>query len=256
MTEFPSRSVPQFYLTAPAQCAYLPDRKERKVFTHLLGENGEAINNALSTAGFRRSQHVAYRPACDGCNACVSVRVDAESHKPSRSERRLLNANADLSRTIVPAKATSEQFSLMRDYLDTRHAEGGMSMMTALEFAAMVEETPVKTRIVEYRLNDEAKTLIGAALTDWLADGLSMVYSFFAPSAATRGLGNFMILDHIALARELDLPRLYLGYWVAGSEKMDYKKRFKPLEYLGPQGWRPFEQMGTSEFGAEAQGDL
>ena len=249
MTEHPHRSLPQFYLTAPSPCPYLEGREEKKVFTHLLGETGKAVHDSLAIAGFRRSQHIAYRPACDGCNACISVRVVVNEFKPSRSQRRVCNANTDLIRDPCPASATKEQFGLMRDYLDTRHSGGGMSMMTSLEFAAMVEETPIDTAVIEYR-NQADKRLIAAALTDRLQDGLSMVYSFFDPSAAARSLGSYMILDHIAFARELGLPYVYLGYWVAGSRKMDYKTRFQPLQSLYQDGWHRLEDVPRQTDGA------
>ena len=236
MTEIPRKNLPQFYMTAPSECPYLDGKQERKVFTHLLGDFGPAIHDALANSGFRRSQHIAYRPACDDCSACVSVRVVSREFRPSKSHRRILSTNADLMRAPCAAQATQEQFSLMRDYLDARHAGGGMSMMTSLEYAAMVEETPIETSVVEYRHSISGE-LIAAVLTDRLADGLSMVYSFFDPSVPSRSLGTYMILDHIALAQELGLSYVYLGYWVAGSQKMDYKTRFRPLERLDHEGW-------------------
>ncbi len=240
-----SRDQPQFYLTAPTACPYLPGRQERKVFTHLIGKRAGELNDVLTQGGFRRSQTIAYRPACDGCRACVSVRVLADEFRLSRNMRRVMQDNADLIGEMKPNAPTSEQYSLFRDYLDGRHAEGGMADMTALDYAMMVEDSHVETRLVEYRRRgpDSGFTgrgvgpLVATALTDVLGDGLSMVYSFYDAEAGDRSLGTFMILDHIARARRMGLPHVYLGYWVEGSTKMGYKSRFTPQERLGPNGW-------------------
>jgi arginine-tRNA-protein transferase len=243
-----SRDTPQFYLTAPSPCPYLPGAEERKVFTHLVGERAPGLNDLLTHGGFRRSQSIAYRPACETCRSCVSVRVIAKDFRPSRNMRRVAERNADLvgdMRALVP---TSEQYSVFRAYLDSRHRDGGMADMTVLDYAMMVEDSHVKTRLIEYRrrgpdssINGRgAGTLLAVALTDVLGDGLSMVYSFFDPEAESRSLGTFMILDHIERARNMGLPYVYLGYWVIGSRKMDYKSRFLPQERLTPEGWTRF----------------
>lgn len=251
MTEHQITShFPQFYLTVPTPCPYLPGRMERKIFTQLHGRMAVALNDALTHAGFRRSQNIAYKPACEGCNACVSVRIRTRDFQHTRSFRRVQNRNADLSATVVPSIATEEQFEILRAYLDARHADGGMAGMTFLDYASMVEETAVRSHLVEYRLpgstDDPAGgQLVAVALTDVLADGLSMVYSFFDTAINERSLGSYMILDHIRQARGVDLPYLYLGYWVEQSDKMDYKARFKPLEALGAKGWGPL--CGSAE---------
>ena len=235
MTDQRNTRIPQFFLTPGGPCPYLPGRVERKVFARLAGNLAQPLSEALTHSGFRRSQSIAYRPACDGCNACVSVRVVAEGFTPGRNLKRILKRNADLTRKEVAAEATREQFALLRTYLDSRHPGGGMSDMGLFDYVAMVEETPVETHIVEYRDTDGA--LMAAALTDHLRDGLSMVYSFFHPGEDARSLGTFMILDHVRRATELGLPYVYLGYWVQGSDKMDYKIRFSPLEALTTNGW-------------------
>ena len=239
------RDTPQFYLTAPSPCPYLPGREERKVFTHLVGRRAAEINDILTQGGFRRSQTIAYRPACEACRACISVRVVVSDFKPSRSFRRILSRNSDLVGEMRNPTPTSEQYSLFRRYLDARHSDGGMVDMTVLDYAMMVEDSHVTTRIVEYRPAGPDSRFTGrgvgelraVVLSDILADGLSMVYSFYDPEAQDRSLGSFVILDHIAKARELGLPYVYLGYWVEGSRKMDYKTRFRPQERLMPQGW-------------------
>jgi arginyl-tRNA--protein-N-Asp/Glu arginylyltransferase len=244
MTREP-RDAPQFYLTSPSPCPYLPGREERKVFTHLVGRRAGELNEMLSHSGFRRSQTIAYRPACEGCQACVSVRVRVADFTPSRTQRRVAALNADLIGEMRPNQATSEQFSLFRAYLDARHAEGGMADMAMLDFAMMVEDSHVETMLVEYRrrspdsafLHRGEGDLYGCCLTDVLPDGLSMVYSFYEPTETARSLGGFMILDHIDKARRLGLPYVYLGYWVEGSRKMAYKAQYRPQERLGRDGW-------------------
>jgi arginyl-tRNA--protein-N-Asp/Glu arginylyltransferase len=244
-----SRDTPQFYLTAPSPCPYLAGKEERKVFTHLVGERAAELNNILTQGGFRRSQSIAYRPACEGCRCCVSVRVVAKEFSPTRSMRRIVSRNADMVGDMKIAVPTSEQYSIFRAYLDSRHRDGGMADMTVLDYAMMVEDSHIETRIIEYRRREagssatgrQAGDLIAVALTDVLADGLSMVYSFFEPDEAPRSLGTFMVLDHIARARHMGLAYVYLGYWVRGSRKMDYKSRFLPQERLTPDGWARVE---------------
>jgi arginine-tRNA-protein transferase len=248
VTEHP-RDTPQFYLTAPSPCPYLPGREERKVFTHLVGERAPQLNDVLTHGGFRRSQSIAYRPACEHCRACVSVRIVAADFKDTRSFRRLRQANEDLIGDMRAAVPTAEQYSLFRAYLDSRHSDGGMADMTVLDYAMMVEDSHVRTRVVEYRRRGPDTAIHGrgqgplyaVALTDVLADGLSMVYSFYEPEEPQRSLGTYMILDHVAKARAMGLPYVYLGYWVDGSPKMDYKRRFLPQERLAPQGWERVE---------------
>lgn len=227
---------PKFYVTAPSPCPYLDGRTERKVFTELKGADAASLNEALGRVGFRRSQTVVYRPACEGCNACVSVRVRCSDFAASRSQKRILARNSDLLIRRLPPVVTDEQFDLISHYLHSRHGDGSMADMTRAEFVEMVETSPVPTHVFEYRRALDSK-LIGVALTDDMDDGLSMVYSFFDPDESARSLGTFMILDHIKESLKLSKPYVYLGYWVAGSSKMDYKRRFRPLERLGPDGW-------------------
>ena len=212
------------------------------MFAHLPLSEGASINDALTQIGFRRSQNIAYRPACERCDACVSARIPASDYVFSRSERRVVDRNSDLSRHLVEAEATIEQFELLRRYLLARHAEGGMADMTWPDFVAMVEDTAARTHLIEYRLASSDRgpgDLVGCVLIDVLADGLSMVYSFYEPDMAKRSLGSFIILDHVIQANMAGLPYVYLGYWVPGSPKMAYKARFKPIEVLQPGGWAP-----------------
>ncbi|MBZ9904889.1 arginyltransferase [Mesorhizobium sp. BR115XR7A] len=247
MTQHPTQS-PQFFLTAPSPCPYLDGQFERKVFTHLVGDKASEMNDLLTQGGFRRSQNIAYRPACETCRACVSVRILAQEFTASRNMKRVLQHNSDLVGVMHNAEPSTEQYSLFRGYLDARHRRGGMSDMTVLDYAMMVEDTHVDTKVIEYRRRgpDTFITgkgqgeLIAVALTDKMADGLSMVYSYFNPDFESRSLGTFMILDHIARAKVMGLPHVYLGYWVNGSRKMNYKMRFMPQEHLGPKGWERY----------------
>jgi arginine-tRNA-protein transferase len=244
-----SRDTPQFYLTAPSPCPYLAGKEERKVFTHLVGERAGELNDLLTQGGFRRSQSIAYRPACDACRGCISVRVVVNDFRPTRNMRRVIDRNSDVIGEMREAEPTSEQYSAFRAYLDSRHRDGGMADMTVLDYAMMIEDSHVTTRLVEYRrrtpdsgFTGRGGRLLAVALTDVLGDGLSMVYSFFDPDDDSRSLGTFAILDHIARAQQMGLPYLYLGYWVRGSRKMDYKGRFLPQERLFPAGWTRVEE--------------
>ena len=232
---------PRFFVTTPAPCPYIPGRIERKVFTELSGDHATELNDALGRIGFRRSQGVAYRPSCAGCTACISVRVVAAEFRPNASQRKLLRRHDDLEITACKPWTTEEQFALLRRYLAARHPGGGMAGMDELDFADMVEQTPVDTLVVEYRepgVDGRPGRLVGACLTDHQADGLSMVYSFFEPDETVRqGLGTFIILDHILRAARSDMAYVYLGYWVEESPRMQYKTRYQPLERLGPGGW-------------------
>ncbi|HYC26350.1 MAG TPA: arginyltransferase [Roseiarcus sp.] len=244
------RDGPQFYLTAPSPCPYLPGMEERKVFTHLVGRRAAPLNDLLTQTGFRRSQTIAYRPACEQCRACVSVRVLVDDFEPTPSMRRVREVNSDLIGAMGAPKPSAEQYSLFRAYLEARHPDGGMADMSVLDYSMMIEDSHINTHVIEYRRRgpDHFITqrgegrLFAACLTDQLVDGLSMVYSFFDPDERRRSLGAFMILDHIEKARRLRLPHVYLGYWVEGSKKMTYKGRYLPQERLGMDGWRRFER--------------
>lgn len=239
-------TIPQFYVTAPQPCPYLKGRMERKLFTALQGDHADAMNDSLSKQGFRRSQNVLYRPSCADCCACLSARIKVEDFRPSRSQRRVLSRNRDLRRKVTSAWATEEQFDLFRRYLDSRHADGGMADMDVFEFAAMVEETPVRTRILEYtRPASDGHALAAVCLTDVLDDGLSLVYSFFDPDLHANSLGSYMILDQVELARKAGLPYVYLGYWVPGSDKMDYKAKFSALEVYHENTWQTLKDKAA-----------
>ena len=239
------KHFPEFYVTAPQACPYLPGRLERKLFTHLTHEKSPVLVDNLLRGGFRRSQNIAYMPYCEGCQGCVSVRVLVNDFEPTRSMRRVMETNGDLAAQRLQATPTSEQYSLFRAYIDAHHANGGMADMSVLDYAMMVEDSIIDTFVTEYRprpqpgarSQSDKQPLLAVSLCDRLSDGISMVYSFYDPEAARRGLGTYMILEHIAHAHRLGVPYLYLGYWIQGSPKMSYKKRFQPQEQLTGNGW-------------------
>ncbi|MEZ5887473.1 MAG: arginyltransferase [Paracoccaceae bacterium] len=235
--------APQFYVTAPQPCPYLDGRYERKLFTALPGDNAVRLNDALSKQGFRRSQNVLYRPSCADCTACLSARIRVADFEPSRSQRRTIRKNSYLRREATSPWATEDQYALFRRYLDSRHSDGGMADMDIFEFAAMIEETPVKSRVIEYVAPpselDGRRTLTAVCLTDVLDDGVSMVYSFYDPEKAGDSLGTYIILDHVEIARQAGLPYVYLGYWVPGSRKMGYKANFTAVEIYKSGRWQP-----------------
>jgi len=247
MTE-QQKNFPEFYVTSAQPCPYLKGRLERKLFTHLTPDKPAALIDNLLKGGFRRSQNIAYIPYCEGCKACVSVRVVVDGFEPGRGFQKIANRNTDLGIRRLPPQPSAEQYALFRSYIDARHGDGGMADMSVLDYTLMVEDTVANTFITEYRLRPTdalgdheigSWPLMATALCDRLSDGISMVYSFYDVGEVRRSLGTYMILDHIAYARQLGLPYLYLGYWIEGSQKMAYKTRFKPQERLTSQGWVP-----------------
>lgn len=236
---------PRFFVTNPGPCPYIAGKTERKVFTELSGAHADELNEALGRIGFRRSQNVAYRPSCIDCKACVSVRVLTDEFQPNATQRRIIKRNADLSVSACRPWSTSEQYDLLRRYLAQRHPSGGMAGMDDMDYADMVEQSPVRSHVVEYRTPGRfgrLGELVGACLTDQQGDGLSMIYSFYDAEAEGRpGLGNYIIMDHILRAKAAGLPYVYLGYWVEGAARMQYKIRYRPMERLGPDGWERFE---------------
>ncbi|PHQ70201.1 MAG: arginyltransferase [Sneathiella sp.] len=230
--EIPSRF---FFSTPPAPCPYLDNRLERKVVTLLAGDDPDHLHNTLSQAGFRRSQDLAYRPACDGCDACIPIRVRAREFKLKKSFRRIWQTNKGLRASEFPAEATTEHFDLFHKYLLSRHSDGGMVDMDFNDYRAMVEDSPVNSQLVEFRKPDGS--LFAVSLTDIMSDGLSLVYSFFDPDEEKCSPGTYLILWHVLQARYRQLPYVYLGYWIEQSPKMAYKKRFHPSEILTREGW-------------------
>lgn len=235
----------QFFMSTDADCPYLEGKRERKLFTSLNIGNAERVQNALSQQGFRRSQNIVYRPVCQDCAACMSARIPAEEFQFSKNQKRILARGRDFVREVRQPKATDEQFELFERYVKMRHFDGGMSDMGLYDFASMIEETNVPTRIIEYRKLHSGRPgeLVAVSLTDIFDDGLSMVYSFFDPELSAYSLGTYMILDHINLCKHSSLKNLYLGYWVKNSPNMDYKARYRPLELYHNGIWKRFHDL-------------
>ena len=244
VTYKPPRRPQFFYTTAPLPCPYVQGRTERKVVTEITGPDADSLHDRLSRAGFRRSHNIAYAPVCPSCQSCVPIRIPVALFQPGRTLRRVAHANAALEGFEVPARATAEQFQLFQRYQQARHGDGDMATMSFYDYRAMVEDTPIETFMVEFREPDDR--LIGACLTDRLGDGLSAVYSFFVPGEDRRSYGTYSILWLIERARALDLPYVYLGYWVPESRKMAYKARFRPSEILVGGTWRLLTDADTA----------
>ncbi len=246
-----SGKFPKFYMTEATPCPYLEGQMERKVFTDLTGEDAVDRHETFNRLGFRRSQNIIYRPACEGCAKCISVRVRAQEFEPGKTMARTLKKFKTLRIEDQDPLATAEQFELLKTYLITRHAGGGMASMDEFEYSGMVESSPVTTRLVEYHEAGPEGTvnlkgsLVGVGLTDVMSDGLSLVYSFFNTEKGYSGLGTFIILDHILKAKAAGLEYVYLGYWIKDSQTMAYKARFQPLDYLGEGGWQPLPKQIT-----------
>jgi len=278
LTRVSANTRPTFYMTNPAPCPYLDGNTECKVFTPLPARGAAQLNEALTLNGFRRSQNVSYRPACEGCNACVSVRIPVDEFVPSARWRRVLSRNRDL--VVEPRRAipTEEQFELLSRYLGSRHAGGGMDGLDADDYASMIGDGVVKPVLFEYRIaspvaiqrsaammeragpealdwriigprptaeallgtpcEGQPGQLVGVMIVDTMRIGLSLIYSYYNPDMVDRSLGNFMVLDQIRLAHSHDLSHVYLGYWVEGSKKMAYKADYAPLEFLTNKGWQ------------------
>ncbi len=239
-----TKPIVQFYRSAPTPCPYLPGRIERKLFTRLPTAQATDLNSELTRAGFRRSHDIVYRPICPDCSACRPVRIPVTRFRPSRTQKRLAKRNADLTATLCEPTPTEEQYQLFMRYQNSRHSGSDMAEMSRADYQAMVAEGGASCAIVEFRLPDDQ--LVGCVLIDCLSDGVSAVYSFYDPDLARRSLGTTMILAVIGLVQESQLAHVYLGYWIRESSKMAYKSQFRPLEALGPQGWRVLTETETT----------
>jgi arginine-tRNA-protein transferase len=243
------KRFPEFYVTAPQPCPYLPGRFERKIFTHLTADRPRALVDNLLKGGFRRSQNIAYMPYCDHCTACVPVRIAVSEFKPKNTLAKIFRKNATIEARRVAAKPSLEQFALFRAYIEARHPEGGMADMSLLDYSMMVQDSAVETHITEYRLPVRDRLgvrdnpLVAAALCDRLSDGISLVYSFYEPDLSALSLGTYIIMEQIEFARQKNIPYVYLGYWILGSKKMAYKARFQPQEHLTQTGWVRREKL-------------
>ena len=235
MNQTLSRPHRFFFGTRTLSCPYIEGRVERKVVTELNGLGASELYERLSRAGFRRSHGLAYRPACPSCTACVPVRIVVDGFETNKSFRRVLKTNGDLAFDDIGPMATVEQYRLFTKYQNSRHGGGDMASMTFGDYRAMIEDTPVDSRVIEFRDGDGR--LVAVMLADVMRDSLSAVYSFFDPELVKRSLGTFMILWLVNYADALSLGFVYLGYWIEDSAKMSYKSRFQPMEQLSNGGW-------------------
>ena len=194
-------------------------------------------------AGFRRVENWVYRPACPQCNACLPWRVDVENFEPSQNMLRIVKKNTDLTRHIGSPTASEDHYRLFKTYVTNRHDDGQMAQMNQYDFSSMINNSPIETVLISYK--DSRNKLVSAILSDLQSDGLSAVYSFFEPSLTKRSLGTFMVLDLLSIAKDKGLNWLYLGYFVEGSRKMEYKARFRPAEVFKEGQWQAVNQLHT-----------
>lgn len=239
MNEIGSRHIP-FFLTPEHECSYYDDRLARTVFGDPRQSPDRRTQTELARHGFRRSGRFMYRPECHGCNACIPSRIPVAAFEPNRSQRRNLRDNADLDIRSAAPYCNDFLLDFYNHYQLARHPEGQMIAHNAAQFADFLLSPWADTSFLEAR---EGETLRGVAVYDRLNDGLSAIYTFFDPQVPQRGLGSFMILQLLELARRQDLDWLYLGYWLPGHPKMAYKERFRPLEILVGDSWQPLDEM-------------
>ena len=229
----------RLFHTGEHACGYWPERIARDL---VLDPRDPRLPQWYPLAlgwGFRRSGDIVYRPHCSHCRACVAVRIPVESFAPDRSHRRCLTRNADLELRVLPAQRTNEQLALYRRYLAARHAGGGMDTHGAAEFDQFLIGSWSEGRFLELRApaSGGPGRLLAVAVTDVTENALSAVYTFYDPDETHRGLGTLAILKQLEWARREHRNHLYLGYWIAGHAKMDYKRRFRPLEGFDGHAW-------------------
>ena len=230
----------RFYQTLPHACSYLDDQEASTLFLDPQQTVTAEIYDALTQLGFRRSGQHLYRPQCDACNACQSVRVRVADFKPSRQQNRAFKRNQDLSWKLVPTDFNQEHYQLYERYLNSRHADGDMYPPSEEQFKNFLLVNQRWSNLVEFR--DPDGKLVAVAAVDQLQDGLSAIYTFFDPEEKNRSLGVFAILWQLKQASIMQLPYVYLGYWIKACRKMNYKQDYQPLEILNKQVWQPFNE--------------
>ncbi len=232
-------SALQFYLTAPYPCSYLAEQEARSQVATPSFLITPPVYSELVHVGFRRSGTYTYRPRCDTCHACVPVRVEVNPFKADRSQRRSWKQHRDLDVTLHPLQDRPEYFELYCRYQHARHPNGGMDNDDRDQYRNFLLQSQVDTMLVEFRAADSG-ALRMVSIIDLLSDGLSSVYTFFDPAIPHSSFGTFNVLWQIELCRKLELPYLYLGYWIEHSPKMAYKTRFHPIQRLHQGAWKPF----------------
>jgi arginine-tRNA-protein transferase len=225
----------QFYLTANYPCSYLSHQQARSQVATPGGLVDTVVYSELMRLGFRRSGLHVYRPHCDHCRACTPTRLRVDEFRPNRTQRRCQTRNADLEIHMKPLLYDESHYRLYRRYQAARHAGGGMDQDDREQYRGFLLQSRVDSALIEYRLDGE---VVMVALVDRLLDGLSAVYTFFEPDLEQRSLGVYGVLEQVRLARELNLPYLYLGYWIADCRKMAYKRTYQPLEMLMQGRWQ------------------
>jgi arginine-tRNA-protein transferase len=231
---------PKLYKTQPHDCSYLPDRTAATLFIDPSYNMNNTVYSHFARLGFRRSGEHVYRPHCPGCSACLSLRVPVEAFKASRSQRRILKANAHLSMQVQRAGFTEQHYRLYLRYMHWRHPGGGMDVDDPEAYHRLYSSAWADTWM--YCFYDQ-QTVVAVAITDQLDDGLSAVYTFYEPALAHQGLGTFAILQQIEQARQQQLPYVYLGYWVNGCDKMEYKVKFRPYQLFMGTVWQTEPQI-------------
>jgi len=217
----------RLFQTLPHSCGYYAERTAQNLVVDPGAPHLDRLYAPALAKGFRRAGGHLYLPQCTACQACVPCRIDVEAFVPDRTQRRCLTRNADLAVIEAQAGFTHERHALYRRYLHARHSGGGMDAADADDFQRFLSAPWSPTLFVEFRQRDR---LLGIAVTDVTLAGVSAVYTFFDPDEGSRSLGTFGILQQVALAKRRGIPYVYLGFWIAGHPKMDYKRRFKPLE--------------------------
>jgi arginine-tRNA-protein transferase len=233
-------------------CGYFPERIARDL---VIDPRDPRLAQAYPVAlgwGFRRSGGIVYRPHCHGCRACVAVRIPVAAFQPNRSQRRCLVRNADVAARVLPPVRSDEHFALYRRYLRARHAGGGMDEHGEAEFDQFLVGDWSDGRFLELR-ETTSHRLLAVAVTDLVPGAMSAVYSFYDPDESARGLGTLAILRQLEWAARVGRSHLYLGYWIAGHDKMDYKRRFAPLEGFDGRGWKRMDFAGDAASASEAQ---
>lgn len=228
----------RLFQTLPHSCGYFAERTAQNLVIDPAAPQLDQLYGAALERGFRRAGGHLYLPHCGHCRACTPCRIDVEHFAPDRAQKRCLKRNADIGITESMAGYNAERHSLYERYLRSRHAGGGMDEADASDFRRFLTAPWSPTLFLEMRLN---KRLVGVAVTDVCTNGLSAVYTFFDPDEQVRSLGTFAILQQVALAKRRGLPWVYLGFWIENHPKMDYKRRFRPLQLRGPSGWATME---------------